>query len=154
MRKDFRYPTTGLNDLSILISPFFNLCIILLLFVHSVLYERDVTELVNATISSLRLTTSSEPPPFDPETLSPVRITYVIIGTLVLFTIAVLIIGNIKHFKHMYCSQTCVEDTARSWGNALADGCMLCLRSVGIVSSDLRLYYGSGFDLTTQVLTQ
>ena len=103
-------------------------------------------------MSSLRLTTSSETPPLDPEELSPIRITYVIIGTLVLFTIAVLIIGNIKHFKYLYCSQTCAEDTARSWGNALADGCMLCLRSVGIVSSDLRLYYGSGFDLTTQVL--
>ena len=119
---------------------------------HSALYERGVTEVVNVTMSSLRLTTSSETPPLDPEELSPVRITYVIIGTLVLFTIAVLIIGNLKHFKYLYCSQTCAEDTARSWGNALADGCMLCLRSVGIVSSDLRLYYGSGFDLTTQVL--
>ena len=123
------------------------------LSLRSALYERGVTEVVNVTISSLRLTTSSETPPFDPEELSPIRITYVIIGTLVLFTIAVLIIGNLKHFKYLYCSQTCAEDTARSWGNALADGCMLCLRSVGIVSSDLRLYYGSGFDLTTQVCT-
>lgn len=111
-----------------------------------------MTEIANVTVSSLSLTTSSDPPPFDPEQLSPIRITYVIIGTLVLFALAVLLLSNLKRFKYLYCTQTCVEDTARSWGNTLADGCMLCLRSVGIVSSDLRLYYGSGFDLTTQVL--
>lgn len=118
----------------------------------SSLYERGVTEIENVTVSALSLATSTKPPPLDAEELSPVRITYVIIGTLVLFALAVLILSQAKHFKHLYCSQTCVEDTARSWGNAMADGCMLCLRSVGLVSSDLRLYYGSGFDLTTQVL--
>jgi len=108
-----------------------------------------MSEVTNITISALSLSTSEVAPPLDPQELSPVRITYIIVGTVVLFFIGVLVVSRVKHYKY-FCSQTCFEDTARSWYNTTADGCMLCLRSVGLVSSDLRLYYGSGFDLTTQ----
>ena len=118
---------------------------------HRPLYERGLHEIANVTVSAIHLTTSSEQPPLDPEDLSPVRITWIIFGTLVLFVLGVLLVSGVKKVKHFYCcSKTCLEDTLRSAYNCVADGCMMCLRSVGLVSSDLRLYYGSGFDLTTQ----
>lgn len=102
------------------------------------------------TISEIQLGTTTVPPPWQTDNLSPVRITWIILGTLLFFGLGVLVISRMRYIKHLACSKTCIEDTCRTWYYGCADACMWCLRSVGLVSSDLRLYYGSGFDLTTQ----
>jgi hypothetical protein len=105
---------------------------------------------VNVTISDLALTTTSDlPPSLSGDDLSPVRITWIIIGTLLVFGVGLFLLSRMRSMKYLCCTKTCIEDTIRSWYNTLADGCMLCLRSMGLVRNDL-LYYGSGFDLTTQ----
>ena len=116
------------------------------------LHERGFYEINSVAMSSVHISSTTTLPPsyLLPSPLSPVRITWIILGTLVLFALGVLLLSKAKYLKYLYCSKTCLEDILRSWYNTLADGCMLCLRSVGVVSSDIRLYYGSGFDLTTQ----
>jgi hypothetical protein len=115
------------------------------------LHEKGLYDVVNVTVSNIALTTTTQPPPsLGEDELSPVRITWIIVGTLIVFAVALFLLSRMRYLKYLCCTRTCLEDLARSWYNTLADGCMLCLRSIGLVSSDLRLYYGSGFDLTTQ----
>lgn len=115
------------------------------------LRENGLRDVTNATVSNVALSTTTDlPPSFLEEDLSPERITWIIVGTIVVFAVALFLLSRLKYVKYLYCTKTCVEDVMRSWYNTLADGCMMCLRSVGLVSSDLHLYYGSGFDLTTQ----
>ncbi|KAJ1437214.1 hypothetical protein B484DRAFT_416644 [Ochromonadaceae sp. CCMP2298] len=121
------------------------------------LHEQGIYEAANLTISSISVATSTSPPPFDANSspLSPVRITYIILGTLLLFSLGLFLIANLKNFHH--CGRICTsefkiycEDTARSVYHTLADASLMCLRRMGVVSSELRSYYGSGFDLSTQ----
>jgi hypothetical protein len=115
------------------------------------LHEKGLYDVVNVTVNHIALTTTTLlPPSLGEDELSPVRITWIIVGTLIVFSVGLFLLSRMRYLKYLFCTKTCVEDLARSWYNTLADGCMLCLRSVGLVSSDLRLYYGSGFDLTTQ----
>lgn len=115
------------------------------------LHEHGLHDVTNATVSNVALSTTTDlPPSLTADDLSPVRITWIILGTIAVFTIGLFLLSRVRYLKYLYCSKTCIEDIMRSWYNMVADGCMMCLRSVGLVSSDLHLYYGSGFDLTTQ----
>ena len=119
--------------------------------VYRPLHEKGYHEAVNSTISLVTMSTTTTPPPtLADNTLSPVRIIWIILGTLALFGIALFILSRMRYLKRLACSRTCCEDCVRHMYQSITDGCLLFLHAVGLLSSDLRLQYGSGFNLATQ----
>jgi hypothetical protein len=116
------------------------------------LHEKGLYGISNVTVRGVQLSSTTEYPPshFLLGPMSPLRITWIIMGTLVLFTLGLFLLSNLKYLKYLYPSKTCLQDLLRAAYNGSGDLCMCCLRSTGLVGSEVRWYYGSGFDLTTE----
>ena len=71
------------------------------------MHEMDFTEITSLSIMDSAIITSTEEPPYTTvHTLSPIRIIFVIAGTITLFYLGVKIIGKLwaykkEHFSHM-----------------------------------------------------
>jgi hypothetical protein len=116
------------------------------------LHEKGLYGISNVTVRGVQLSSTTEYPPshYLLGPMSPLRITWIIMGTLVLFTLGLFLLSNLKYLKYLYPSKTCLQDLLRAAYNGSGDLCMCCLRSTGLVGSEVRWYYGSGFDLTTE----